>query len=43
MPENILSPLRGTAVSLSDVPDPVFAQEIVGGGVAFNPPRKSAP
>ncbi|TFC83514.1 PTS glucose transporter subunit IIA [Cryobacterium cheniae] len=37
MPENILSPLRGTVLSLGDVPDPVFAQEIVGGGVAVQP------
>lgn len=37
MPENILSPMRGTVVPLGDVPDPVFAQEIVGGGLAVQP------
>ena len=37
MPENILSPMCGTVVPLSDVPDPVFAQEIVGGGLAVQP------
>jgi len=37
MPENVLSPLPGTAVALGEVPDPVFAQEIVGGGLAVKP------
>ncbi len=37
MSENILSPMPGTVVPLQDVPDPVFAQEIVGGGLAVQP------
>lgn len=37
MPEEILSPLPGTVVPLDVVPDPVFAQQIVGGGVAVQP------
>lgn len=37
MPENVLSPLPGTVVVLGEVPDPVFAQEIVGGGLAVKP------
>ncbi|TFD87085.1 PTS glucose transporter subunit IIA [Cryobacterium lactosi] len=41
MPENILSPVRGTVVPLGDVPDPVFAQEIVGGGLALQPSRRA--
>jgi PTS system glucose-specific IIA component len=37
MPEQILSPIPGTVVPLADVPDPVFAQEIVGAGLAVQP------
>ncbi|MBC7327584.1 PTS glucose transporter subunit IIA [bacterium] len=33
----ILSPLDGVLLPLEDVPDPVFAQKIVGDGVAINP------
>lgn len=35
----VCAPLAGTAVALRDVPDPVFAQELVGPGVAIDPPR----
>lgn len=34
---NISAPLRGTTVALEDVPDPVFAQRLVGPGVAVQP------
>jgi glucose-specific phosphotransferase system IIA component len=33
----VTAPLAGTAVPLSDVPDPVFAEGIVGPGVAVRP------
>lgn len=33
----ILSPCPGRVMALADVPDPVFAQEIVGPGVAIEP------
>lgn len=33
----ILSPCPGRVIALADVPDPVFAQEIVGPGVAIEP------
>ncbi|WCC80521.1 glucose PTS transporter subunit IIA [Cutibacterium equinum] len=33
----VLSPLKGTLMALSDVPDPVFAQGLVGPGVAVQP------
>lgn len=32
-----LAPLTGTVVPLSEVPDPVFAQKVVGDGVAILP------
>lgn len=32
-----LAPLTGTVVPLSEVPDPVFAQKVVGDGVAIQP------
>lgn len=35
----VLAPLSGTLVALADVPDPVFAQQIVGSGVAIDPER----
>lgn len=35
----ILSPVRGRALSLEQVPDPVFSQAIVGPGAAIDPPR----
>lgn len=33
------SPLAGTAIELRDVPDPVFAQAMVGPGAAVDPER----
>lgn len=33
------SPLAGTAIGLGDVPDPVFAQAMVGPGAAVDPER----
>jgi glucose-specific phosphotransferase system IIA component len=35
----ILSPVAGRAVGLGQVPDPIFAQAIVGPGAAIDPPR----
>ncbi|WP_280298628.1 PTS sugar transporter subunit IIA [Nocardia neocaledoniensis] len=35
----VLAPLAGKVVALSDVPDPVFAGQIVGSGVAIDPDR----
>ncbi len=37
----VLAPLPGRIVVLSDVPDATFAQGIVGHGVAIDPPRES--
>ncbi|GAB3208736.1 PTS sugar transporter subunit IIA [Marinactinospora thermotolerans] len=34
---SVLSPVSGTAVGLSEVPDPVFAQGMVGPGTAILP------
>lgn len=33
----VLAPCAGEVISLAQVPDPVFAQEMVGSGVAINP------
>lgn len=35
----VLAPVAGRVVALADVPDPVFAQQIVGSGVAIDPER----
>ncbi|WP_280346383.1 PTS sugar transporter subunit IIA [Nocardia neocaledoniensis] len=35
----VLAPLAGGVVALADVPDPVFAGQIVGSGVAIDPDR----
>lgn len=35
----VLAPMAGEVVPLADVPDPVFAQELVGAGVALKPVR----
>lgn len=35
----VLSPVEGTAIPLSTVPDPVFAEAMVGPGVAVDPGR----
>jgi hypothetical protein len=34
---NVVSPLDGTVVALSDVPDPVFGKGIMGPCVAIEP------
>ncbi|MFD6225257.1 PTS sugar transporter subunit IIA [Nocardia asteroides] len=35
----VLAPLAGKVVALADVPDPVFAGQLVGSGVAIDPDR----
>lgn len=35
----VLAPLPGRVLALADVPDPVFAQQMVGSGVAIDPAR----
>lgn len=37
----VLAPVTGTVRGLDDVPDPVFAQRMVGPGVALEPPTRS--
>lgn len=37
---SISSPLTGTAIGLADVPDPVFAGQMVGPGAAVDPERR---
>ncbi len=39
---NVVSPLDGTVVALSDVPDPVFGKGIMGPGVAIEPSGDTA-
>ncbi len=41
-PLTVLAPVAGTVIALSDVPDPVFAGEIVGPGLAIDPSRDGA-
>ena len=36
----VLAPVPGRAVRMEDVPDPVFAQSMVGPGAAVDPPRE---
>jgi PTS system glucose-specific IIA component len=36
----ILAPVPGRAVRMEDVPDPIFAQSMVGPGAAVDPPRE---
>ena len=36
----VLAPVAGRAVALHEVPDPTFAQAIVGPGAAIDPPRE---
>jgi len=36
---NVVAPVPGKVMALADVPDPVFAQQIVGSGVAIDPER----
>ncbi|MDY7541442.1 MULTISPECIES: PTS sugar transporter subunit IIA [Cryobacterium] len=38
-PVVVLAPVPGRAVDLGEVPDPTFAQAIVGPGAAIDPPR----
>jgi PTS system glucose-specific IIA component len=38
----VLAPCPGRVISLADVPDPVFAGEIVGPGLAIDPTREGA-
>ena len=40
MSTSVQSPLAGRAVRLEDVPDPIFAQAMVGPGAAVDPPRE---
>ncbi|HEY5880372.1 MAG TPA: glucose PTS transporter subunit IIA [Nakamurella sp.] len=37
---SVLAPVRGRAVPIEQVPDPTFAQGIVGHGAAIDPPRE---
>jgi glucose-specific phosphotransferase system IIA component len=39
IPLIVLAPVAGTVVAVTDVPDPVFAGEIVGPGLAIDPSR----
>ncbi|NNH75192.1 PTS glucose transporter subunit IIA [Nocardia uniformis] len=43
MSTEILAPLAGRAIPLSEVPDPVFSAEMVGSGVAVEPPDTDEP
>ena len=36
----VLAPVQGRALALSEVPDPVFSQGMVGYGAAIDPPRE---
>jgi len=38
-PLTVLAPVAGTVVAMADVPDPVFAGELVGPGLAIDPAR----
>ncbi|MBE1874164.1 PTS glucose transporter subunit IIA [Myceligenerans pegani] len=38
----VLSPVSGTAVAMTDVPDPVFADGMVGPGIAVDPATDGA-
>jgi phosphotransferase system IIA component len=38
----VLAPISGAVVQLSDVPDPVFAGQMVGSGAAVEPPAGEA-
>ncbi|MDD9206575.1 PTS glucose transporter subunit IIA, partial [Georgenia sp. 10Sc9-8] len=36
----VLAPVAGTVLPLADVPDPVFAEALVGPGIAVDPARE---
>ncbi|WP_298460588.1 PTS glucose transporter subunit IIA [uncultured Cellulomonas sp.] len=38
-PLTVLAPVAGTVVAMADVPDPVFAGDLVGPGLAVDPAR----
>lgn len=40
MTTTVIAPVPGRAMSLGDVPDPVFAQGMVGYGAAIDPPQE---
>ncbi len=40
---SVLAPLGGRLLALSEVPDPVFAGEMVGPGLAIDPPEDDVP
>lgn len=42
-PTPVLAPLAGTVVGLAGVPDPVFAEQLVGAGAAVEPPDGAGP
>ena len=37
---SVVAPVAGRVVALADVPDPVFAQQVVGSGLAIDPERE---
>lgn len=37
---DVLAPVEGRALTLAEVPDPVFSQGMVGHGAAIDPPRQ---
>jgi glucose-specific phosphotransferase system IIA component len=39
----VLTPFAGPVVALADVPDPVFAEQLVGAGVAVDPSTSTEP
>jgi glucose-specific phosphotransferase system IIA component len=39
LPLTVLAPVAGTVLAMAEVPDPVFAGEIVGPGLAIDPSR----
>lgn len=42
-PATVLSPIDGAVLALADVPDPVFAAQMVGSGVAVRPAASDVP
>jgi PTS system glucose-specific IIA component len=42
-PTPVLAPIAGTVVGLADVPDPVFAEQLVGAGAAVEPADGAGP